>query len=151
MKAQDFPQIGPAPDPGPGRAVVALFHDRHRRLLLQLRDAFPEVPGGGTWSLFGGGVEDGEDLGQALVREIDEELGLRLPITDYRPFGWLQGFSARKPRVFVARCGIPIESQQIRLGEGAGFAFFTAEQCRRLDQSPLLTPVLQAYFGAMYK
>src|SRR5699024_5352136 len=35
---------------------------------------------GGTWSLAGGGVEQGDTLEQAAVREVDEETGLTIKV-----------------------------------------------------------------------
>jgi len=146
IREEDFPRLDDEPDQGTGQAVVALIRDHRGRHLLQLRDAFDHVPGGGTWSLFGGAVEQGEDLGAALSRELEEELGINAPAEAFSPFCWLRGFSDRRPKVFVLTCDKPVEPDQITLGEGAGFAFFTDAQCQNLEQSPLLKRVFPAYF-----
>lgn len=49
---------------------------KDNKILLQLRDNKPHIPNPNTWSLFGGGVEEGETPEQALIREIQEELGI---------------------------------------------------------------------------
>ncbi len=53
-------------------SVAAL--SRGGRLLLIRRAE--GIRGGGKWCLPGGGIEPGESSGQAIVREMDEELGL---------------------------------------------------------------------------
>ena len=143
IREDDFPLIGEAPDPAKGRAVVALLRDRRGRHLLQLRDDFEGVPGRGTWSLFGGGMEPGETLSEALIREVAEEIGVRLVAADLRPFGWLQGTRAR---IFVFDCVRAVEPEEVTLREGAGFGFFTAAQCRDLVPSPLLKRLNPVYF-----
>lgn len=46
--------------------------------VLQLRDDKPGIAAPGMWSLFGGRVEEGEEPRTALLREVEEELCLRL-------------------------------------------------------------------------
>ncbi|MEV7465428.1 NUDIX hydrolase [Streptomyces kronopolitis] len=64
----------PAPVTGPGVQVVAALLRRgdHIVLVQEQRD------GKGMWSTPGGGVERGELLTEALVREVKEETGLNL-------------------------------------------------------------------------
>lgn len=45
---------------------------------MQLRENKPGVAAAGTWGFFGGTVHDGESPQQALIREIHEELGLKI-------------------------------------------------------------------------
>ena len=58
-------------------AQVLLF-DRNGRLLIYLRDNKPVIPFPDRWDFFGGHLESEETPDQALVREVDEELGLAL-------------------------------------------------------------------------
>lgn len=55
-------------------SVSAVIFDRRRRVLLQQRSD------GGQWGLPGGGVEIGESVTGAIVREIREETGLRAAV-----------------------------------------------------------------------
>lgn len=54
----------------------ALILDQQGMLLLGLRSADKRVAPS-CWDIIGGHVEDGESLGDALVRELWEELGIR--------------------------------------------------------------------------
>ena len=71
----------------PGVAVnVAVIHDN--KILLTQRDDFE------TWILPGGGVEEGESVAQAAIRETKEETGLDVELTR------LVGIYFRKSRLF---------------------------------------------------
>jgi len=56
-------------------SVAAVIFDRRGRILLQQRSD------GGQWGLPGGGVEIGETVAQAVIREVREETGLRVTPT----------------------------------------------------------------------
>jgi 8-oxo-dGTP pyrophosphatase MutT (NUDIX family) len=53
-------------------SVAAVIFDRRGRILLQQRSD------GGQWGLPGGGVEIGESVAEAVIREVHEETGLRV-------------------------------------------------------------------------
>ena len=57
-------------------AKAAFFHAG--RLLTYLRDDSPDLPWPAMWDLPGGGREGGETPEDCLLREMDEEFGLRL-------------------------------------------------------------------------
>ena len=59
----------------PSDAVAAIITVAGR-YLMQLRDPKPNIFYPGHWGLFGGGIEAGESEMDALVRELDEEIGL---------------------------------------------------------------------------
>lgn len=68
----------------PHPAVAALLRTPDNRYLLQLRDDIPGIWYPDHWGLFGGAIEPGESPEQALVRELEEELGITP--TGYRYF-----------------------------------------------------------------
>jgi 8-oxo-dGTP pyrophosphatase MutT (NUDIX family) len=63
----------------PGDAAAALILVEDRGYLMQQRDARTDIWYPGFWGLFGGSVEPGEEPGEALARELYEELELEIP------------------------------------------------------------------------
>lgn len=53
--------------------AIAILHQRGR-YLMQLRDDIPGIVYPGEWTFFGGHVEPGEDIEQAIFRELYEEI-----------------------------------------------------------------------------
>ena len=79
--------------------VAALIRDRQGRVLLQQR---PEGKAhAGLWEFPGGKVEVHEMPCESLVREIDEELGLRILHESLIPIGFTQGPRNERGRAIV--------------------------------------------------
>lgn len=57
------------------RFAGALLIDEVGRYLLQIRDDRPDILHPGAFGLFGGGIEPGESPGEAMARELEEEIG----------------------------------------------------------------------------
>ncbi|MFJ4412969.1 NUDIX domain-containing protein [Streptomyces sp. NPDC088925] len=60
------------------RGAVAIISNREGELLLHLRDDLPDIAWPNHWSVLGGGCDPGEHPRDAIVRELDEEAGLRV-------------------------------------------------------------------------
>ncbi len=69
--------------------VAVALCDPNRKVLLQQRPAGKAH--GGLWEFPGGKVETGESCESALVREIDEELGIWLDQSDLLPTSFITG------------------------------------------------------------
>lgn len=69
------------------RTARVILLDGSDRLLL-IRSA---VARGYAWFTPGGGVDDGEDLAEAAVRELQEETGLRVAAADLHPVAYTTG------------------------------------------------------------
>ncbi|MES2438791.1 MAG: NUDIX domain-containing protein [Verrucomicrobiota bacterium] len=59
-------------------SAYALIHDSNRILLCRLSKELPRWEG--CWTLPGGGLDFGESPEQAVVREVEEETGLRVEV-----------------------------------------------------------------------
>lgn len=141
----DFPAIGNFRPNEAQEGAVALIEDARGRLLMQLRDDLEGIHWPGRWGLVGGGVEAGEDLETAALREIWEETGMRLAPGMLTPFAKVNSVSRAGAKVFVFGVRLEISPVDIRLGEGAGFAFLTPAQARGIGILDTLIPVLDLY------
>jgi ADP-ribose pyrophosphatase YjhB (NUDIX family) len=59
--------------PGQSRGAMLLIVTDQHKLVLHHRDDNPEISHPGCWAGFGGAVEHGESVEQALRREVREE------------------------------------------------------------------------------
>ena len=108
-------------------------------VLLQHRDDVPGISHPGLWSLFGGGIEPGESPLDGMLREISEEIGVRL--SEFRPLVVLEG--ARTVfHVYLARLEPPLE--ELTLSEGQGMAFLElATALAAYDLAPVARTALE--------
>lgn len=60
-------------------SAYALIHENCRVLLCRLSKELPEWEG--SWTLPGGGLEFGESPEEAVIREVEEETGLKIRVT----------------------------------------------------------------------
>jgi 8-oxo-dGTP diphosphatase len=109
--------------------AVGLIVAGDGRLLLQHRDANPEISGANLWGFFGGHVEPGESVTAAFLREMDEELGWRPGHFEHyltrdvderegdKGYGWHV-----TSHIFAAHLDVPLE--QLTLGEGQALALY---------------------------
>jgi len=70
-----------APSQSPTReitVVAAVIRDQEDRILLTQRPDDRHM--GGLWEFPGGKIDDGEAPAEALVRELDEELGIKIKV-----------------------------------------------------------------------
>jgi 8-oxo-dGTP pyrophosphatase MutT (NUDIX family) len=144
-----FARLGDWSRPGPKRGACVLVDDEAGRILMQLRDDIGGIGHPGLWTLFGGGVEPGETLREAAVRELTEETELALRADSLRPLAavlssW--GTSRLRLYAFVARTRAAPAA--LRLHEGAGFAFLTPRQIAGLPVIPEVRLVVAHFLAA---
>ena len=109
---------------------VIIFYNSYGEILLQKKDLrYPPHPG--CWAFFGGGIEEGETSYQAIVREVDEELGIELKNAELFQECSIGGVGQLS--VYIA----PFDYQlsDLSLGEGCGFAFFSADEIKSINLS----------------
>lgn len=86
---------------------AAIFNDRNEVLLLK------QTYSDKRWGLPGGGVEVGETIYQAIIRECLEELGVKVEIQAFTGLYYHKEFNAQ---VGIFRCALP-QNQEIKLSE----------------------------------
>ena len=112
--------------------------------LLQLRDDIDTIIYPGHWGLFGGHVEAGEAPEQAVLRELEEEIGW-CPVNLQQ---WINHSTAiRTAHVFVGE--LQKDLHQLELNEGQDMVLATAAELRsgrilspKLKQTRPLAPTL---------
>jgi len=128
----DSPRVG---------ARVLLLDHQDRILLMHARD--PDDPDHHWWELPGGGLDDGESLEQAAVREVAEETGIQLD--QLGPCLWIRESRFRYrnrnhhriDHVFLARTGAPSattstkpsDNEKLGLIEHSWFTTHELHQC----------------------
>ncbi|RDC59653.1 8-oxo-dGTP diphosphatase [Alteripontixanthobacter maritimus] len=136
MEVEKSPTDDVIPAPPIMLVTAAAMQRSDGRWLLQRRPA--NKLHGGLWEFPGGKVEPGETPVGALVREVREELGIKLNAEQLAPAGFATGPSADDNHTIVillystARwVGVPVPQ------EGAAPDWFTQPEISRLDCPPL--------------
>jgi 8-oxo-dGTP diphosphatase len=116
-------------------AVKALIYRRDGKMLLQQRDEIPQLPFPGHWTFFGGQVEPGESLHEALERELVEELGCVPGRIGDELFQWTwHGPGAAQNHCFPVHC--ELDGANFLLGEGQAMEWFRLEEITALRLAP---------------
>lgn len=144
-----FRQIGPWRLQLDYRGAVILPVDPAGRVVLQFRDHNPEAVHPGEWGFFGGGVKPGETLRAAARREFREETGVEAQEADFRPFARIVSPVSGRP-LFLFELPIAAAPADIRLAEGAGFAFFEPQDIPRLPLVGAVRILLAAWLRASH-
>ena len=104
---------------------------------------------GGLWEFPGGKVEAGETPGNALVREIGEELGVRLSCDVLEPVGFAQTGvgSSGKAIVILLYKARDWDGDPRALEQGAEIAWCTVGEIFALPRPPLDIALCHALFA----
>ncbi|ALD11604.1 NUDIX hydrolase [Clavibacter capsici] len=120
--------------------------DAAGRILLQLRDDIPTIPFPGMWAIPGGMLEPGETPLACIVREVEEELGARIPpaevthlLTRRRSYGIEHTFTAR----------LDVAAEDIRLTEGQRVAWFPVAEAVAMELAYEDADVLREVAGRL--
>ena len=117
----------PAPVRLPDVALAILLVDG--RYALQHRDDRADLPWPGYWTLFGGSVEAGEAPGDAIRREINEEVTLDVPDWRFvRAVDYDDTWRGRPGRLFIFEADVTALWSRHQLREGQGTGVFPGDQ-----------------------
>lgn len=126
--------------------ACAIIFNSFGEILLQKKDLrYLSYPG--IWSFFGGAVEKGETPKEAVIRELKEEIGINFEeiklfntcdCEDPHPQKILKG----KMFTFIAQHN----GTDIKLTEGAGFAFFSKEEILSLNMIPYTKEITLKFY-----
>ncbi len=115
------------------RVALLLLYDERRRILLQHRTRDARLLPG-HWAFFGGGFRKGEELRQALAREIFEEIRyiVREPVLvheqDFRENGTVG-------HLYVFVEALAAAKEDLELREGQGWGWFLQKETGRLKMA----------------
>jgi len=113
------------------RAAGILLIDDEKRMILQHRDAgAPTHPN--TWALFGGRIEDGESPEEGAIREIKEELGVKVELTFFKKYLHEQDKGVYEQYVFTAPLQHSLEQLKSQQTEGDDVGLFSFEETKTL-------------------
>lgn len=116
-------------------------------LLVMLRDDTPSIPFPGLWDFPGGGREAGETPQDCVLRETEEETGVRLIQSD---LVWSRSFAGPTCVTWLFAAHLPIcRSDSLKLGdEGQRLEFMTPQHYMRHPRHiPHLAARLQLYLS----
>ena len=117
----------------PKITAIALFYDSsNKKLLLQNRASIPKKEP--LWGFFGGSIKENETKEDALLREIKEELNLKLDIDDVVYLGF-SPFLDGGDHIFLVPWSSKYEHFEVLEGDYA--EFFTINQMKSLDVHPI--------------
>lgn len=115
-------------------SAALILYDENKRFLLQLRDDIPTIIYPAHWGLFGGEVEQEEQVIDAFYREIDEELHYRPDnIQLYKQLELENG--QQLVHLGISKITVPID--QLQQTEGQDMGLFTQDE---IESGWLLSP-----------
>lgn len=134
------------------KVVAVIIVDPSGKILLQRKDLGYKF-GPGKWSLFGGHIERNETREEAMIREIREEIGTDIDLTNLKYFKnfidefMLKGNKKVDHEVFILN--FDGDLSKIKLGEGAGFSLFEISELKKLDilQSNIIDKYIKQLSG----
>jgi 8-oxo-dGTP diphosphatase len=126
--------------------VAGALGDREGRFLLQRRP--PGKPHAGLWEFPGGKVEPGETPRNALVRELNEELTIRVDPAALDPCAFAESApEAGQPGIVILLYSVRRWRGNPLAGIGADLGWFGPAEANRLPLPPLDRALLAALVG----
>lgn len=104
-------------------AVSAFIVKDEKLLILKRRDDEEFLPG--VWEVPGGGVDEGETVPDAVIRETKEESGIDIEVKQlFGYFEYIDGFGQKTVNLnFIGVMNNPVQEPDMSLGEMEKFAW----------------------------
>jgi 8-oxo-dGTP pyrophosphatase MutT (NUDIX family) len=131
------------------RAAMLLIVTDDGRLLLHQRDDKPGIAHPGRWAGFGGAVEEGESVEEALRREVLEETGLVIEDARFLTEAVDVEGGGRLVSLFYIRGGVIPD--QIELHEGAGVGVHSLGELDDLDVTPFVRRAITSHLAPLIR
>lgn len=128
------------------REVAAvILRNPSGEFLCYLRTDTPSIPFPNHWDLFGGHIEPGETPEEALVREVEEELGITLEdYTFWKSIDCLEGDAyPNRKHLFYATIDAPAD--ELTLYEGQRLAYIKPDNIEALPFAHIWKDVLHEF------
>lgn len=107
------------------RVVLALLYESEEKIVMQLRDFKEWISHPGEWSLFGGSMKSNEFPGDAVVRELKEELDFS---TGHFVYFREYLYEEEDALIHVFSCCTSLSRERLSLREGLEFGFFCYDE-----------------------
>jgi 8-oxo-dGTP diphosphatase len=131
-------------------AGVILFN-RKGELLLLLRDNIPTIGYPDHWTIAGGVIEEEETPEEAALREVQEEIGVRLAGVSLFQLYEIDDERREEPvPYYVYWSRLDRSAAELTLGEGQDMRFFRPEELPTLRIIPHETRILQDFLASPY-
>lgn len=131
--SKDHPQCG------------LIIEDANGRVFLQLRDDKPSIPFPNSWGTFGGQIEDGETPGQAIRREISEELSFDCPGAEFYAKYYYDTYWIRMFRIKG-----DFSTSDFIVREGQRGEFLSLDEVRAAQCAFNCKEIVEDYFARFY-
>ena len=125
------------------RAAMLLIVTEDGGLLLHHRDNKPEIPNPDCWAGFGGAVEEGETIEDAVLREVREETGLQIADPIFLTETVDHEGDGRMVSLFYIVGGV--RPEDIDLHEGAGIGVHRIEALPYLKMTPFVRRAIYSH------
>lgn len=117
-------------------SVGAIIY-KDNKYLLQKRDFNQNIFFPGFWGVFGGSVEKYESKKLAMIRELKEELSLKLKIKKrIFSFNFKSKFFRKERDRSYYLCDFITSKPKIKLNEGIKYKYFKIEEIKKLNIIP---------------
>ncbi|MFC1651951.1 NUDIX domain-containing protein [Patescibacteria group bacterium] len=125
-------------------AKIFIKNETLNKYLFVLRDNKPNIPQPNKWSLFGGGIENGESPIEAVKRELSEEINIDVfdiePIYSKKIVHEIQGEKNKITGYYFIGKTNTDNLSNIILNEGQKVSFFSLEE---INQKNNVTPSIK--------